>query len=466
MDKKTRQWIIEAVLIAAAVGISLITPPAGLEKPAMIFIGLLVWAIGNWVLNLFPSHVTGLLLLCSLVIFKLLSFSQAFSVFSGTTFWLILAILAIGAAVSKTGLLNRICYKLLSLFPPTYSGQIIAMLVGGTIVGPFMPSTSAKVAIAGGFGTRIAELLGFKDRSKGMAGMFCAMYTGFCLSAPLWITATFWSYLVTGLLTEEEAAPFGFGGWFLAMLPWAIIVLVASYFLIRFMYKDTPVNTLDKDTIRKMSADLGPMKKDEKITAVILVCCVILWCLERKIGISSAITAVLGMCALMITGVFTTKDLKNLNWPLMIFVGSVLVLSTGTSTLGINTWIADTFGNSVGSLISNPVIMVIVVGVLIQLMHFIIVAGASCITIILTILIPFLHAAGINPWFAGIVALAMAQPWYLRYMNGNTVAAFGAAGGDEKVDWNMTVPYCLAYHVVCLLALIISIPWWKLIGKM
>lgn len=464
MDKKVKNLVFEIISIVVGVGICVATPPAGLERNAMIFFGLLVWTIINWVLNIFPSYATGFILLTGLVVTKTLGFSQAFSVYSGETFWLIVSIFAIGAAVSSTGLLNRVCTLLMTLFPPTYKGQILAMLAGGFVVAPFMPSTSAKVAIAGGFSTRIAEMLGFKDKGKGMNGLWCAMYTGFCLLAPIWMTATFWSYLITGLLTPEEAAPFGFGGWFIAMLPWAIIMFIASFFIISIMYKDTPTNQLDTAAVKKMLSDLGPMSVKEKKTAIVLLACVVMWCLERKVGISSGVTAVIGMSVLMMMGIFTAADLKKLNWPILLYLGPILVLSTATSACGINDWIGVTFGDTVGKMISNPYVLVIFVGIATQLLHFVLVSGASCITVLLAILIPFCQAAGINPWFAGIVSLAMAQPWYLRYMNGNTVGAFACAGGDDKISWNGTVPYCFVYHIVCIGALLVSVPYWKILG--
>lgn len=466
MDKKKRNWIIEVILIIATIVIANTTPPSGLDRNAMIFLGLMLWAIGNWIINLFPIYATGFIFLAIIVMLGILPFSTAFSTFSGTTFWLLIAIFSIGAAVQKTGLLRRLCLKLLSWFPPTYRGQILAMLTTGCIVAPLMPSTTAKVAIAGSFGTQIAELLGFEPKSKGMHGMWCAMYTGFCLLAPLWLTSTFWSYVVLGMLTEEEAAPFSFGGWFIAMLPWAIIMFVASFFIIQIMYKAEAPNKLSKEDIRKMTADIGPMSREEKITLVVLACCVVLWCLEQVIGISSVVTGLLGMSVLMITNIFTAKDLKNLNWPTMLYFGPVLAIATATKELGINDWIAASFGDSIGAMIANPVVMVLVVGVLIQLLHFILVSGVSCISILLAVLLPFLEAAGINPWFAGITMLCMAQPWYLRYENGNTIYAFTAAGGDEKLDWNATVPYCLVYHLVCLAALVISVGYWNVIGLM
>lgn len=466
MDKKTKNIILEIISIILGVVIAMAPPPAGLEQKAMYFFGLLVWAIFNWVINIFPSYATGFLLLCGFVLTGVLGFSAAFSVYSGTTFWLILSIFAIGAAVSKTGLLNRICTLLMSWFPPTYRGQILAMLAGGFVVAPFMPSTSAKVAIAGGFSTHIAEMLGFKNRGKGMNGLWCAMYTGFCLLAPIWMTSTFWSYLITGLLTEEEAAPFGFGGWFLAMLPWAVIMFVASYFIINIMYHDTPTIKMDKDQMKKMASDLGPMSRDEKLTAVVLLFCVGMWCLERQINVAAGVTAVLGMSALMVLGIFNAADLKKLNWPILLYCGPILVLSTATSSCGINDWISVTFGSTIGHMISNPYVLVVIVGIATQLLHFVLVSGASCITILLAVLIPFCQSAGINPWFAGIVALAMAQPWYLRYMNGNTIGAFATAGGDDKISWNGTVPYCLVYHIVCLIALLISVPYWQITGML
>ncbi len=74
--------------------------------------------------------------------------------------------MGIGAAVTKSGLLARVALWIMRVCPPTFNGQVLALLGSGVIIGPFIPSTIAKVSIVGAMATDIGEKLGFEDRSK------------------------------------------------------------------------------------------------------------------------------------------------------------------------------------------------------------------------------------------------------------------------------------------------------------
>ena len=165
------RYFKELVTVVIGIAIALLPPPAGLEAKAMIFLGILAWAVMNWVITPMPTYASGLIMLALFALFKLVPFPRAFGAYSGGIVWLILCVLLIGTAVSKSGLLSRVCLMIMKVCPPTFRGQMLALLAGGCLIGPLMPSTTAKVAIAGPFATRIGELLGLKERSRGLNGL-------------------------------------------------------------------------------------------------------------------------------------------------------------------------------------------------------------------------------------------------------------------------------------------------------
>ena len=461
MNDNKKLYIKEAVTILIGIAIALIPAPAGLEQRSMYFVGITVWAILNWFLNTMPTFASGLLMLSLYVLTNTTTFAKAFSPFHGSTVWLIIAVLLIGAAMSKSGLLSRLCLIIMNVFPPTFRGQVAALIGAGVVIGPTMPSTVAKVAIAGPFATKIGELLGFEKRSKGMNGMFLAMETGFALLAPMFITCSFWAYQITGALTPEEAEPFTFGGWFKLMLPWAIVALVLSYIAIIFMYKPDNSKTIDKTDIKNMLKDLGPMKRDEKITAAVLLVSLVMWILERTINVAAVVTALLAVGVLVFTKVIGVKELKGANWNLILFIGASTAISTVIADVGMDVWLADKLGPVIGPFASNPYVFITIVSIAVLLVRFAMTSGAAVIVLFMVLLTPVCQAAGINPWVAGIIAYIMNQPWFLRYENPPFNGGFDAAGGDEYLDFNATVPFCAVFHVIALLALFVCVPFWK-----
>ena len=466
MTKETRKKLIsEAAAIAVGLAIALIPAPGGLEQKAMWTMGLLIWAIINWMTNAIPDFVCIFIMCCTWVLLGIVPFTTAFGSFSGTTVWLLIAAMGIGAAVTKSGLLARVALWIMRVCPPTFNGQVLALLGSGVIIGPFIPSTIAKVSIVGAMATDIGEKLGFEDRSKGMAGMWSAMYAGYTLLSQAVLSASFFSYIIMGLLPENVQAQFSWMFWLRAMLPWLIICTIASYFAIRILYRPTQAPKLTKEDVNKMLTDLGPMSRNEKITLIVLVACIFFWVLERTLNIPAAITAVLGMSTLLALGVITPKDYNSrINWSIIAFMGGAINLANAITTVGIDTWLGNTFGASMASLISNPFLFVFVIATVALLTRFIIVDMTTCYTLFIVILTPFCLQAGMSPWIAAMAAYCVVYPYFTKYQNINFLAAFNSAGGDEKLSHTMLVPFCLVFHIVSILALTASVPYWKILG--
>lgn len=463
MTKK--QLFEETAMILAGVFVAFLPPPAGLEPKAMTFLGIFLWAILNWVVTVLPAFIVGLLIMIANVLFHVVPFKVAFSSFSGTTVWLIIGVFILGSAVSKTGLLSRLCFAIMNVFPASFRGQVAGLLGAGYLIGPFMPSTTAKVSIAGGFSTRLAELLGFTPHSKGMNGMYLAMYTGFSLIAATFISSSFYSYLILGAIAPEDAAYFTFSTWFLAMLPWGIFTIICAYLAIVLMYAPSGAKKIDKEEIRQMSKELGPMSRNEKITLGILLLSICCFALERVIGVPAVLTSLIGMCALFVCKVLGPKDINSsLNWGVIILCASIIALAPMIQAVGINGWMEANLGSVMAAIGDDPYIFVASVAVLIILSRFVLVSGATAISIMVVILAPFCHAAGMSAWIGGIIAYTMAQPFFFKYQNPNMLIGFEAAGGDEKISFARLIPYCVVYHLIAAIGLLLSIPYWQYLG--
>lgn len=466
MNTQNKQNIIKELLITAiSFAVAVLPAPEGLTPTAMTFAGIFLWAILNWAIPVMPSYIAGLIMLLLSILFGIVPFKTAFSSFGSPTVWLIIGVLALGSAVNKTGLLSRLSFSILNIFPPSFRGQIAGLLAAGIFIGPFMPSTTAKVSIAGGFSTRIAELLGFSAHSKGMNGIFAAMYTGFSLLAATFITSSFYSYLILGMIPAEDAAYFNFISWFLAMLPWGIFTAFFSFFALSWMYKPETDTTMTREDIKNMAKDLGPMSRDEKVTLSVLATCIIFWALEKFIGIPAVIPAVGGMCALFILKVLTPKEINTkVNWGIIIFCASIISLAPMVKAVGIDQWMQSGISSIMAGLGNNPYVFIFSVSVLVLLSRFVLVSGTTAISLMVVILVPFCQAIGINPWVGGVIAYVVAQPFFFKYQNPNIIIGYEAAGGDEKLNFTSLIPYSLVYHIIAVTGLLLSIPYWQYLG--
>jgi len=68
--------------------------------------------------------------------------------------------------------------RLLSTFPATFVGQVVAFLVGGLVMTPFLPLTVARCALTAPLARQLAETLGYPAQSRAAVGLGLAAFTG------------------------------------------------------------------------------------------------------------------------------------------------------------------------------------------------------------------------------------------------------------------------------------------------
>ena len=169
MKVNLKNLIIIIVALAAGTGVALITPPEGLTTDSMRVLGILLAAVILWAGNMFPEAAVAMVMSSLFVILGHLKIDVAFSAFSGTTFWLLVAAFGMGAAVKECGLLERLSLLLLRLFPKSYNGQIIGLAAVTTITAPIIPSKAAKCSVLSPLVRGMSDAMGY----DGNVGALC-----------------------------------------------------------------------------------------------------------------------------------------------------------------------------------------------------------------------------------------------------------------------------------------------------
>ncbi len=457
-------WEIVAIVVALI--IIFITPPEGLTRESMIILGVLAWAVINWVIRLVDDYVVAIAMCTLWYALGAVPLPVAFNGFATPTWWILVGALGIGLAVSKSGLLKRVSLYALRLFPPTYKGQITAMLGTGLVAAPLIPSTTAKCAITAPIAMGIADQLGLPKQGSGRAGLFSAMYIGFSLNAVIFVSASFLGYTMLGALPEEVGASYTWLKWFIAMIPWCVILMIGSYLFITRAYKPETTEELPENHIKDQLQQLGPMGRDEKIVTTVLAICLFFWIGESYLGISAVIPTLLGMCALFAFNVIDRTDFHNkMLWSLMFFIGCAMGLGAVLGEVGVNDWLKEVIEPLVRT-IGNPYLLVFVMAILIYVIRIIITSLSACIIVFTTVFYPIAQAAGMDPWIAGMVVYCSTMVWYLRHQNPNFLSAFAASGGDDMIKYSTTVKMSFGYMVISLIGLLASIPYWKMLGML
>lgn len=459
--------LLFAVLgIVAGFIIAKLTPTEMLSREALMVLGLFVWAVCFWVGNVIPDFITGLIMITLYVIFGLVPFNVAYGAFSSDTIWLMLSAMILGGAIGKTGMLKRITLKIMKVLPASFVGQSTAMLLAGTVVAPMIPTMSAKAAMAAPFAAGISEELGYKPNTKAAAGIFIAMYMGFCGTGPVFLSSTFLNYTGLGLMSDPGiATKFNWIYWLGATSVFALIFLVGAFFMIKSYYGPKQEEKISGDYVGEQLAALGKMKTPEKITICTTLFVLALWMTQQLHGIAAGVVAVIAFIILGFTKVIDATDIRKLPWEVIIYMGGIVSLSTIFPKFEIDKWLEHILSPLFQPLFSNMFLFVIVASIAFYLIRLVMVSQTTMLVMFVLLLQPFAIEAGVSPWVLIFMAIACNNTWNVKYQNVQFVIAH-AATQDKMCTFAQTIPGSIMYMILCTVGLVASIPLWKLMGIM
>ncbi len=468
-DKKVTvlKLILAAVAIAIGVWIANIQPPEQMTVESMRFLGIIVTFIILMCLRIMAESAWSMLMLCSFVVFKATNYSTAFAAFSSSVVWTMVCASAVGYTASKTGVLRRIAFHVLKLFPQNYYGQVAAMMLAGTVIEPLVPSITAKVVIMAPLSVSVTKDLQFQKSSKGAAGLFNAMWISSGVIGHAFMNGSAVSFAILALL-GEQAGFFTWGKWLLATSIWLVGTIVLSYFGIMALYKPSreEANRYGSDFAKNMLKSMGPMNKDEKIVAVIIAVLLLGFITNPWHKIDAAVISAICMGVAMIVGQFSVKDVRTgIPWEAILLQGSVMALASGITGLGVDKWLVAVLSPVMAPIVSHKYLLILVLCLITYALRTFIMSPVSTMTICYFIFAASATAAGIHPWVLMFVVASAGSLWTFSFQHNIYVACIGATN-HETVEHRDVYQMSLVYMAMCLLLMLASVPLWTAMGMM
>jgi DASS family divalent anion:Na+ symporter len=458
---KTAVAIVSVVLGAV---MFMATPFEGLSPEAMRVLGVLICALGFWIVDFLPEYVTGLGMLSLWVGLCHVPFGKAYSVFAGSAFWMIVGAFAIGAAARKCNLLERLSLYILKYMKPTYGGQIYGLLISGFIISPLIPSINGKAAIAAPIAQNIGESLGFGKKSNGMAGLFGAMFVSFTIAGLAFLSSTGTNYALVAMLPKESQEVVTWGWWAKAFLPWGVMVIAAYGIAMQVFFRPEKKIAMSKEFIEERLARLGRMKREEVICTIIILLTLLAWATEKVHGVGAGVVAVLAMLALIVTGILSTKDFNTLPWSSMIYIGTIVGMASVIRHVAIDKWVGTLISPYMGGVLSSPYLFILAVAGIILVLRFLITSMASSCSLVILIVGPLMAAYGLHPMLIVFLTFTIAAgAFFLQYQNSAYIIAYYATGGEMLNKWH-EIKLAVIYVVIAVLAHMISVPYWRMLG--
>lgn len=280
--------------------------------------------------------------------------------------------------------------------------------------------------------------------------------------------------------------------WFVAALPWLVVVLALNYFLIMGMYgrgeasacdavEDSPSDTVgasgnaqslnqssrggtDLNDNQSIPDCLGPLSAVEKRMLAIILVTVVLWATEPFHHISAMAVGLAALVFMFVLKVIDVPAFKSgVNWTSLLFIGIALGLGSVFAEAGLNDWVMQTCGPAFQALAGNPYLLVLGIGVITVVLRFLIVSEVAYLNLLMAFLVPMAASVGVNPWVLGFSAYALVIAWFAKYQSPIYLAAFYAVDG-KMAKHSELAKYCGVYLATCLAGLAVCVPYWQWMG--
>lgn len=386
-------------------GISL--SPAG--QTAM---GVLLFALILWMSEAVPFHITGLLGVLLLALFRVDSFKNIISVgFGNHIFVFFLGVLILSAFITHSGLGRRISVFLLSKTGNSTRMILLGFIVTGTLLSMWL-TNMAVAAMLMPLGRSILEEEGVTPlKSKFGKALMISICWGSIVGGIATPSGAGPNPLAIGFLKEMAGIDVSFIDWMVYGVPSAALLILPVWgALLLFFPPEMKRLKKTKEELAQEFKDLPPMAREEKITLVLFLLTVVLWVsspwLEKLLGISIPISMpiLLTGCLFFFPGLTTTswkKVEQEISWSGILLVVTGISIGMMLYRSGAAEWLSVLLLGGIGGV--HPLIMVFLVVLIVSFLKI----AFSSNTVTATIVIPIMIAlAGI----IGVDTLSIAIP--------------------------------------------------------
>jgi len=287
--------------------------------------------------------------------------------------------------------------------------------------------------------------------------MFCTM-ASLAVSSALWMTAT--SANPIGVqIAQKFGVDIGFGSWIIASCVPALTAIVMLPLLVAKLFPPRVGATPEAPAAARTElASMGPLSRDERITAVIFVAMVAGWVFADTLKINVTSVAFMGFGVLLVSGVLTLDDIAKQGDTLATFLwlAVLFALSGQLNELGFMGYAGERLASRLGGL-SWPTMYVTLI-VLYVGIHYLFVSQTSQVLALLGVFLDVGIRGGVPPPLMAFGLLFASSYFSVITPQGGSQNIIFAASGylTQRELYQLGFFTTLAFMAVFL---IVGTPW-------
>jgi di/tricarboxylate transporter len=437
--------------------------PPGLSRAGLVTLGALVATVPLLICAVLPDFAVMLLFSATLVVPGLVSATDVLAGFATPAWIMIVTLLALGTAVSRSGLMFRLVLLSLQRLPPRFLSQSLVLCATGVLLSAGMPSGATRIALGVPIGRGIADAMGFAPRSPGAAAVGLLIFFTFLQMGELFLTGTFTGLVIHDLLPAAARADITWWKWFFVALPPYAVIFALTYATVLLLFKPHETARINLRAVRVQQELLGRLTPAEIWSAVALAVLLVGFATRQYHGIAPAWLAVGVFLMLFMLGVLDQHAIQSGGGlGLLVYFGVLLSLGNVFAALGIDEWLAGMVRGGLPDFVANPYGFVLIVAAIAFGLHFFVPWMTASILLAL-VTMPIADGLGFHPFIAVLVVLIAGNHTLVPYVNPGYLMLYFASEGELFTHPQARLPLALESFYRGF-ALLVSVPVWQLAG--
>lgn len=338
-------------------------PGFGLPPTAWHCLGLVLLMAVWWATEAVPLPVTALLPIIFLPMLGLCNVKASTAPYAHPTIYLFFGGFLLGLAMEKCNLHKRIALLILSKVGSCPRMQIAGFMFATGFISMWVSNTATAIMMLP-IGISVASVV-TQGQDAGEAKRFsCALMLAIAYSSSIGgmgtLIGTPPNALLRAFLAEHYHIHIGFGQWMLLGVPVAIALSLFTWWWLTRKPFNFAGNTVHEKIRQELEA-LGPVSREEAMTACLFGCAALCWVLQPII--SRALPFVddtfIAMCFGLLLFVMPVdmgkrqflmnwQEARKLPWGILLLFGGGLSLAGAINSTGLASWMANVLGSLQG----------------------------------------------------------------------------------------------------------------------
>ena len=307
-------------------------------------IAIFVFAALMWITETVPAWVTSVLIIVTMLLTvsnsgitplmnyipkeELVSYKSIMYTFADQTVMLFLGGFVLAIVASKYGVDVTLARALLKPFGTRPSTVLLGFLMVTAFFSMFVSNT-ATAAMMLAFLTPVLKML--PPDGGGRISLALAIPIGANIGGVATPIGTPPNGIALGYLNDVEGLNLGitFGQWFMVMFPLMVTIVVLAWFILKTMY---PFKA------KEIKLEIKGGARNNWRTNLIYVTFAVtiaLWMLEKVVGMNAYVVALIPVGVFCATGIFSTDDIKEIEWSVLWMVAGGFALGVGMDKTGL-----------------------------------------------------------------------------------------------------------------------------------